>query len=536
MNIWNRFSGILGMLALAFGLFGAFIFGRFTDPYTVVHLVVGAALLINWFLTTGARKTAEATQVISGRTVRYGVSALAYSAVFFVILVSLNWLAYRHNQRVDLTEEGVYSLSPQSAQLIQGLKAPLKLAFFEVQQDANGGGAEAVRDLFSLYKDKNPSKVTTEFINPRTKPQLLEQYGMRGDNLVYIQLGEGHEQAVTRLNQVTEDAITSAIAKLTKGAAKKIYFLQGHGEPGINDNTERGLKAFADLIKDEHLQMESIVLSQRQTVPQDAAAVVLIAPQTPLLPGEREALIKYVESGGRLLLMTNPREGADVRAIAQHFGISVKDDVVIDLVQRLLMGPTLATEFMSNSFGAHEITKGLTKDDIMVFNMSSSVVGGPSKTDVTYTELVTTSEAGWGESNLKGIFESDEPTAQKDGADLAGPVALGVAFERKTAAANTDTASDSSAVVSRVVVFGDSDWITNKYVQYSSHRDLLLNSLNWLAGEESGISIRPKKMRSSLEPISGEAFKTLLFSGFIIPELLLILGLTIWWRRRTLAV
>lgn len=536
MNIWNRFSGILGLLALAFGLIGAFIFGRFTDPYTLIHLVVGVALLLNWFLTTGARKTTEATQIVSGRTVRYGVSALVYSVLFFIILASLNWLAYRHNQRVDLTEEGVYSLSPQSAQLIQGLKAPLKLAFFELQQDADGGGTEAVRDLFALYKDKNPTKVTTEFINPRTKPQLLEQYGMRGDNLVYIQYGEGETKAITRLNQVTEDAITSAVAKLTKGAAKKIYFLQGHGEPGLNDTSERGLKAFADFIKDEHLQMDSIVLSQRQTVPEDAAAVVLIAPQTPLLPGERDALIKYVDSGGRLLLMTNPREGADVRAIAQHYGISIKDDVVIDLVQRLLMGPTLATEFMSNSFGNHDITKGLTKQDIMVFNMSSSVVGGTSNADVTYSELVTTSEAGWGESNLEGIFESDEPTAQKDGADVSGPVALGVAFERKISAGTADVDSSSNERRSRVVVFGDSDWVTNKYVQYSSHRDLMLNSLNWLAGEESGISIRPKKMRSSLEPISGEAFKNLLFSGFIIPELLLIVGLLIWWRRKTLAV
>jgi hypothetical protein len=237
-------------------------------------------------------------------------------------------------------------------------------------------------------------------------------------------------------------------------------------------------------------------------------------------------------------MLTDPKEGADVRAIADHFGITVDNDVVIDLVQRLLMGPTLATEFMSNSFGYHEITKRLTKQDVMIFNMASSVrPKEKSSTEASYSELIKTTENGWGETDLKSIFDSAEPTAQKDAQDITGPVSLAVAYEKKQQPSGTEKAAEeASAKVSRLVVFGDSDWITNKYFQYSSHKDLILNSLNWLAGEESSITIRPKKMRASLQPISGETFKSLLLSGFIIPEMVLILGLVIWWRRRAVAV
>lgn len=538
MNIWNRFAGVLGLLAVGFGLFGALVFRRFWDPYTVVHLVIGVLLLTYWFVSVGARRASEATQVVKGRTVRFGVSAAVYSLVFVGILVAINWIAFRHNKRLDLTEEGVYSLAAQSTQVIQGLQRPLRIVMFDLQQDDSSGAAQSPKDLLALYKDINPSKVTTEIVNPRAKPQLLDTYEMKGDNLLYIEYGEGDTKAVTRINQATEEAITTAIAKLSQGAAKKIYFLQGHGEPGLEDQGERGLKAFADAVRDEHLQMEGVVLSQKQMIPEDAAAIVLASPMTPLLSGEREALQRYVELGGRLLLLTDPREGGDVRAIAEHFGITVGNDVVIDLVQRLLLGPALATEFMSNSFGFHEITKRLSKQDIMIFNMASSVSPkGASNAEVTYSELAKTTENGWGETDLKGIFDSSEPTAQKDARDIAGPVTLAVAYEKKLPAADGDKAADGGAPkVGRVVVFGDSDWITNRYFQYSSHKDLILNSLNWLAGEESSITIRPKKMRAALQPIAGDTFRNLLLSGFIIPEILLIMGLLIWWRRRALAV
>lgn len=537
MNIWNRFAGILGLLAFGFGLVGAFVFRRFTDPYTMVHLMVGALLLAHWFVTVGAKRSSEATQVIKGRTVRFGVSALLYSTLFVSVLASLNWLTYRYNKRIDLTEEGVYSLSPQSAQMIERLSKPLKIAVFDLQQE-NSGASQDPKDLLALYKDKNPAKVTTEFINPRSKPQLIDTYQMKGDNLVYIEFGTGESKAVTRINQVSEEAITNAIAKLTQGAAKKIYFLQGHGEPGLEDQGDRGLKSFAEAVRDEHLEMESIVLSQKQMIPEDAAAIILAAPLTPLLPGEKEALQRYVELGGRLLMLTDPREGVDVRTIAEHFGITVDNDVVIDLVQRLLMGPALATEFMSNSFGSHEITRRLTKQDVMIFNMASSVrPKDKSGGDATYTELIKTTENGWGETDLKSIFDGAEPTAQKDAQDIAGPVSLAVAFEKKLAPTEGEKiAEGATPKVARVVVYGDSDWITNKYFQYSSHKDLILNSLNWLAGEESSITIRPKKMRAALQPIASETFKNLLLSGFIIPELVLIFGLVIWWRRRELAV
>ncbi|RIL09962.1 MAG: hypothetical protein DCC75_05385, partial [Proteobacteria bacterium] len=57
--------------------------------------------------------------------------------------------------------------------------------------------------------------------------------------------------------------------------------------------------------------------------------------------------------------------------------------------------------------------------------------------------------------------------------------------------------------------------------------------INWLSGEEGGISIRPKSLRESIAPITRDSFLIILVSSFLIPELILIFGLIVWWRRKT---
>ena len=46
MNIWNRFAGILGVLALGFGLISFLFFRNIADTYTFIHFVVGILLLL----------------------------------------------------------------------------------------------------------------------------------------------------------------------------------------------------------------------------------------------------------------------------------------------------------------------------------------------------------------------------------------------------------------------------------------------------------------------------------------------------------
>ena len=531
-----RFSGILALIFLGFGILGGLVLGSFTQVMISVHLILGVLCLVVWMFAGGLKNVTGVGSAMTGRRARFSYNLVLYSVVFIGLLICANWFANKYDKRWDLTKEGVYSLSSQSETVIKNLDKPIKIVAITESEEAS---PDAVKELLGLYKYYNPTKVTTEELDPRAKPHLVDKYEMKQGNLVYIEYGEGDNKAVNRLNAFNEQEVTNAILKLSRGASKKIYYVEGHDEPALDADEETGTKDLANALGDENLKIESILLSQKSSVPDDAAAVFLMSPKKPLLKEEVDALIKYAENGGRLVLFQDPRQTADVKTIAAHFGIEVGDNVVIDQIQRLFAAPALGAQPIIRDYGAHPITRQLTKRDITIFNIASSVKPSASKDkDASYTELLKSSPTAWAETDLSSLFNSAEPSALLDEkSDLAGPVSMAVAYEKKIvdpSASDQNQSKDPKFQKSaRVVVFGDSDWVLNANLAVYSHRDLILNTINWLIGEEGGISIRPRSVGLSAAPIPENTFFLILFCSFVAPELILILGLYIWWQRKT---
>jgi ABC-type uncharacterized transport system involved in gliding motility auxiliary subunit len=528
-----RFSGYFGAVVLLFGIIGGWIVGSYLEhPLLMLHVVLGALCLLAWVVTSGLHSVSRAGQVLSGRTARFGYNVVFYTAVFAGLLIVANVFVSMNDKRWDLTEQGVYSLSEKSVKIVQGLKAPLRMVAIDAPQIAD---REKTEGVLKLYKYHNDKKVSFELLNAQARPVELDRLGMKPGNLLYLEYGEGSSKSVSRINEIDEQSITNAIVKLTRGAAKKLYYVQGHGEPALDSSTEGGMKQLADALADEHLEIEGLLLAQTGSVPADAAAVILADPQRELQQAERDALVQYAEKGGRLILLGNGenRDSEDVRSIAQVFGIDVGRDVVLDEQLRLFAGPQLAVQFVAQSFGAHPITAGLRQSDPPVFLFASSVTTSQKSTDkVTYSELLKSGPNSWAEKNLKLIFDEEAPTASRDPEDVKGPVSIAVAYEKKldAPAGESDEGKADSAV--RVVVFGDASWLTNGNLMAMGNRDLALNVINWAAGEEGSVAIGAKSMRASVAPIPQATYNRILAFSFLGPELILLFGLFVWWRRK----
>lgn len=536
-NPWIRFLGIFGTVVLSLGILAAFVVGSFLHPFVVTHLLLGVGALAVWLLSVGVRDLTTARQVMTGRGMRYGANAAIYTAVFVGLLIVANYALNRNNVRWDTTEEGVFSLASQSVNAVKALKKPLELVVFTANEFVNENQA---KDLLNLYR-YHSTNVKAEVVDPSSKPQLVEKYEMKPGNITYLSYGEGETKAVSRINDFSEEAITNAILKLTRGSAKKIYYVQGHEEPGLEDNSPQGAKQLSLAFEDEHMKVEGIFLGQQSKIPDDAAAIILMSPRKPLLEAERKLLIDFANGGGRLLLFNDPQTTDDVQKIAGEFNIVVGQDVVIDQIQRLFAAPALGAQPVVRDYGTHPITSTMSPQHVTVYNIASSVtVGSKREPKATYTELAKTGPTAWAEKNVKALFDSESPTATKDQEDLGGPVSLAVAYEKQidaTEGAKSDGPGDEPKFkkTARVVVFGDSDWILNANLSVYANRDFVLNAVSWLVGEEGGISIRPKALRQSFAPISRENFVIILASSFIIPELILLFGLSVWWRRRAVA-
>jgi ABC-type uncharacterized transport system involved in gliding motility auxiliary subunit len=351
---------------------------------------------------------------------------------------------------------------------------------------------------------------------------------------LYIEYGEGASKVINRLNEIDEQSITNALIKLTRGASRRLYYIQGHGEPSLQSGGAGGLKDFVDALGDEHISIEGLLLPQTGLVPQDAATVLLVAPKKPLAQSERDAIVEYARKGGRLILLGNIEDQGsdDVRAIAKEFGIEVGNDIVLDEQLKLFSAPEVGVQFLAQNFGAHPITAGMSKAQPVVFSFSSSVVAPKASKEGKYTELLKAGPNSWAEKNLRGLFNPEGATATRDPEDIKGPVSIAVAYEKEIDQSAAAKADEKFKNVTRVVVFGDSTWIENGNLTAMGNRDVALNSVNWVTGEEGGVAIGPKSLRASVAPIPQATYNIMLAMSFLGPELILLFGLFIWWRRR----
>src|SRR5262245_38335026 len=117
--------GLLGLIFLAFGFGGIALVG-IEDPFVLFNVVAGLGLLLAYI----AFGFDSFRSLLGQRSTRYGAGAALYSVLFIALVAGLNYLGVRYQKKWDVTEAGVYTLSPQSAKVAQGLEQPLEMTAF----------------------------------------------------------------------------------------------------------------------------------------------------------------------------------------------------------------------------------------------------------------------------------------------------------------------------------------------------------------------------------------------------------------------
>ena len=451
------------------------------------------------------------------RSTRYGANAALYSLLFLGILLMANFLAARHFKRFDTTESGVFSLSPLSAKYVKELTDDLDLkAFVETGKDP------ALEELFKGYGAESPH-VKWQLVDPDKSPDLAQKYNIT--NYGTIRIGYGDQS--TLVTKGDEESVTNAIIKVTHSTKKTLCLIEGHGEPDASDvEGPKGYGAFRTALESENYNVKSVLLASQEKVPDDCNLVIVPAPVKPYLEPEVKRLKEYLQGGGRALFLLAPQRGAELTPLLADYGIQVGNDVVVDQLLRLFQGPALGVDPIANTYAQHPITEGFAQRTI--FPMTRSVdVAAEKKPTVEVTSLVKTSPSSWAESDLDALFSKGQ-AALDPKADKKGPISVAVAATVKTKEGDKDIAS-------RLVAFGTDQLVNNKYINNFYNRDLMLNAVSWTVGEDKQIAIRPRSVRSSrVQLTSDQVTRIFYLSVLVLPEVLLLIGISVWSRRRTL--
>ena len=439
------------------------------------------------------------------RSTRLGANTTVMSVAVIAIIGFANFLGYRHHKRIDLTTEKLYSLSDQTRKVVSELKKDVKVILFD-KDDQQGLG-----DQMKEYRNLS-SRFSFERIDPQKNPGAANQYKVTKLGEVVVACGDRNE----RPKDTTEQSIINAIIKVTRDSLKKICFVEGHGEKKLSSTNEGdGYGVVDKMLKGENYETKSINLVASNDVPSDCDVLVLAGPKQSLFPQEASAIGKYLEKGGKAMLLIDPDTDPKLDDVLHAWGIQLGNNTVVDVsgVGRFFqLGPGAP---LARSYGSHPITKDF-EGTMTFFPLSRSVETTPGSGAST-TDLMKTSEESWAETEI-----SAGKVAFDEGKDKKGPITLGVAGSK--------TEGDNEA---RLVVIGDSDFAANQYVGVQRNGDLFMNSINWLAKDEDLISIRPKNPADRRVSMTESDQNQLFWITLVLMPLATIgSGVYIWWRRR----
>jgi len=457
-----------------------------------------------------------ASQWLKARQTKYAAYATTYTLLVIAVVVVANMLADRYHKSYDATSNKRYSLSDQTAKIVKGLKQDATISYFDQSTRFREG-----RDLLDQYANLS-RKLRVEYVDPDKNPQRAREAGIRSFGTAVVQIGVKREEA----KSMTEEGITGAFIRDLKSNTRTVCFVTGSGERQVDDRDREGLSGFKDLLAKDNYASKTINLLEKAEVPGDCTTVVVAGPTRNYEQPEVDAVKKYVEDGGRALLMLDPplklgrSQIADNDGLAnllQTWGVSLRKDLILDLnpVGQLAgLGPQVA---LVTSYSSQPIVNEM-KGTATGFPLARSMeIKNADKTSVQ--KLFDSSSSSLATDNL-----SSASVDVNDPKNKQGPLTIAAAGTYNPGKGNSQ---------GRFVVVGSSSWAANRFINFNGNNDLALNALNWLASDEDLISIRPKQPEDRhLTMTRAQLNLVRLSSQFILPLVVVGAGVGVWWKRR----
>jgi len=242
-----------------------------------------------------------------------------------------------------------------------------------------------------------------------------------------------------------------------------------------------------------------------------------------------------------VLDLQDPVTDPGLGPVLADYGVAVRSDVIVDKVSRLFGGDYLLPLVPADGYDeVHPITKSFRYQTI--FPLASSIdIKASLPEGVTVTKLAQTSPMSWAQPD-NGELKSGRITL-REGSGTKGPIVIAAAVTRKTGdtpkpaaePAKGAEAPSKGGAETRLVLFGDSDFVTNGFFNASGDGDLALSTIAWLSEQEELVSIRPKSSQPRIVVLSREQVLYYFFTIVAVaPLAITIVGVAIWWRRKKL--
>lgn len=356
-----------------------------------------------------------------------------------IVGIFLNTTLARRLPQFDLTHNRVNTLQSDNHRFLSKIDAPIIIHAY-LQE----GSDDEIRMRRLLSQMRRSAKhLSYKIVDMDGSPELAAQDRVNEYGTVVVTIGNRHRYLYysdlfvpTHLGQpdfVGERALISSIRFLTDQRLFPILVMTGHGERSIDSAETRSLFRWSRMLEYDGWTVHPFNGQRLAGIPSQSI-VVLAAPTYELAVNERLQLLRFIQAGGRCIVLGDFGSDASLNPLLNPMGIALGSQVISDPKSSYFKSPSIVIPILQPTpMTTPLITQQLGV--VMPVSVSVNVNNASSKVPLLITSFGT----------------------------VIGAIA---------------SYGDGG-----VVVFGDVDWVSNDMISTPGNRMLSLNVVRFLAGE-----------------------------------------------------
>ena len=469
---------------------------------------------------------------INKKTLKNGSYSVVLSVIFVVIIVVVNLIVDAFPStytELDVSDQQLFSIGDQTKDFLKELDKDVTI--YQIAQ--SGSEDEVVSKLLKKYEEAS-DHIKVEKKDPVVNPKFTSEYTdeevssnslivVCGDRSKIVDYNNIYESSMdyTTYSYTTsgfdgEGQITSAISYVTSDNLPVLYTLDGHGEKSLDSTLQED-------IEKANIEIKSLNLLTEESVPEDADCLMINSPSTDISEEERDAIIEYLENGGKAMIFSDYTEESmdNFDAVLENYGVERVDGIVIegDAQHYAMQMPYYLLPDVSS---AEAVSDFSSQGYFILAPYAQGIRQLDNVRDtLTIESLLTTSDDAYSKTDL------NTETLEKTDEDIDGPFDIGVSIteevddDKTTQIVYYSTANLMDSQINQMVAGGNEQMITE--------------SLNWMCStdETSTISIPSKSLEVSYLTVTAydAAYWKICVMG-LIPGVFLVVGFVVWLKRR----
>lgn len=506
-------------------------------------------------------------------------STITNILIVIAIVIVVNLIGYRMFNRLDLSENKIYSLSDASKDIVSSLEDPLTIkVYFTKNLPAPYSNIERyVRDKMEDYKAYSNSNFNFEFVDPGNEEdlkkeamsyqipplqlQVLEndEFSVKQAFMGMVFLYQDKKETIPVLGQVKnlEYQMTRIIQKLTSVQKKKVALLKNY------NSEEMTYQSLTETLNGEDYEVIEVNTDDGLHVLDDVDIVAIINPTKDIDDKTKYILDQFILKNGKILFAMNgvkaslnnqnqqpEKVTSNWFGWIENYGAKINNDLVYDKDSAMITVRQQSGMFVFNNQIAFpyfpKITQFNKANPISsnleaLINFFPSSIDSIKKENAHLTPLYFSSDKSGKQADR---FYIDAVNAAKTlqypeknillGGTITGQ--FNSLFDEKSIPFEDGKNSHLSSGNARFVVLGDGNIFNDNYIKSSGDANLtfILNTFDWLTQNSALISIRSKEVTE--RPLVEVSKSTKTFAKslnfFLAPILIIIFGVIRWQIRK----